>query len=51
METRPFVAVVLGQGFDDPPLRLFPGMATYHLLVLSAATFMVGVAIYNIASS
>lgn len=50
-ETRPYEAVVLGAGWGDPPLRLFPGLDWPHLTVFSAIAFVFGVVIYNTAVS
>ena len=44
-----YSAVVLDQGFDDPPLRLFPGMRWPHLAVLAAVAFGLGVVVWNVA--
>ena len=46
-----YTAVLLGEGFQDPPLRLFPGMRWYHVAVLAALAFVLGVVIYNSAGT
>jgi len=47
--TTAYVAVLLGAGFNDPPLRLTRDMRWWHLLVISASVFAVGVAVYHTA--
>lgn len=48
--TRPYTAVVLGEGFNDPPLRLLPGMRWPHAWALAAAAFAIGVAVWITAT-
>jgi hypothetical protein len=48
---RPYIAILLGEGFNDPPLRLNPAFRWQHLGVIAALIFVIGVVVYNVAKA
>jgi len=45
--TRPYDAIVLGAGFQDPPLRLNPALRWAHVAILAALAYVFGVVVWN----
>ena len=46
--TEAYVAVNLGEGFDDPPLRLNPDLRWFHLLIIATPVFIAGIVVYQV---
>jgi len=45
---RPYIAVCLGEGFNDPPLRLERQFRWLHLSVIAALMFIIGSVVYQV---